>query len=284
LPPLIRHESYRRRIEEAVHISAVAAQFPVRLSIADNGRQILSLLEQAQLDELLILPEGAVSGYADDLSFLETVDTGELDSALRDVQQAAQQSGAHLVVGSCLCEGGRWRNAALYFAPDGSQSTYYKVNLATHERGILSAGDGLAIFPMRSSEGIVPVGIQLCREIRFPEQWRARARQEAQVFAYLTYAASPDAPPGVWRSHLISQAAENQRFVVSANTAHRHQHRHQHRPTMLISPRGEVLRKAKTRENTEMIRSVLDLAEVAHWYLDQCRTYVVSLTGISGGE
>jgi predicted amidohydrolase len=273
LPPLIRHESHRKRIEEAVHISAVAAQFPVSLSIANNVRQIRSFLEQAQPDELLILPEGAISGYADDMSFLETVDTGELDRALGDVQQAAQRSGAHLVVGSCLHEDGVWRNAALYFAPDGSQSTYYKVNLATHERGILTAGDRLPIFPMRFSEGIVSIGIQLCREIRFPEQWRALARQGAQVFAYLTYAANHDAPAGVWRSHLISRAAENQRFVVGANTAHAHQHC----PTTIISPRGEVLCEAETRENTEIIRSALDLAEVADWYLDQCRTDVISL-------
>jgi predicted amidohydrolase len=269
-----------KRIEEAVHVSAVAAQFPVSLSIADNVRQILSLLEQTQPDELLILPEGAISGYADDISFLQSVDTGELDSALRDVQQAAQQSGAHLVIGSCLRERGQWRNAALYFAPDGSRSTYYKVNLASHERGILSAGDTLPVFPMRFAGGTATVGIQLCREIRFPEQWRALARQGAQVFAYLTYAANADAPPGVWRSHLISRAAENQRYVVGANTAHDHQHC----PTMIISPRGKVLRKTKIRENAEMIHSILDLTEVADWYLDQCRTDVVSFSGSSGGE
>lgn len=256
-----------------MHISAVAAQFPVSLTIAENVRHICAILEQIQPDELLVLPEGAISGYSDDPRFLEAIDHDELDSALRDIQQATRQSGVHLVVGSCLREGGVWRNAALYFAPDGSQSTYYKVNLATHERGVFIAGDTLPVFPMRFADGTVTVGIQLCREIRFPEQWRALARQGAQVFAYLTYAASSDAPPGVWRSHLISRAAENQRFVVGANTAHADQHC----PTTIISPRGEVLCEAETRENIEIIRSALDLAEVADWYLDQCRTDVVSL-------
>ena len=263
-----------------MHISAVAAQFPVSLSIADNVRQTRALLEQAQPDELLILPEGAISGYADDMRFLQAVDTVELECALHDVQQAAQQSGAHLVVGSCLCEGDSWRNAAVYFAPDGSKSTYYKVNLATHERGILRAGDTLPVFPMRFSEGVVLVGVQLCREIRFPEQWRALARHGAQVFVYLTYAANSHAPPGVWRSHLISRAAENQRFIVGANTAHVDQHC----PTMIISPRGGVLCETKTRKNTETIHSILDLTEVADWYLDQCRADVVSLNGVSGSE
>ena len=101
-------------------------------------------------------------------AFWKPLTTTELDSALRDIQQAKRQSGVCLVVGSCLREGGVWRNAALYFAPDGSQSTYYKVNLATHERGVFIAGDTLPVFPMRFADGTVTVGIQLCREIRFP--------------------------------------------------------------------------------------------------------------------
>ena len=38
------------------------------------------------------------------------------------------------------------------------------------------------------------------------------------------------------RSHLISRAAENQRFLLAANVADLDQHC----PTMAISPRGEV--------------------------------------------
>lgn len=259
-----------------MRISAVSAQFPVSLTVAANVRHILAFVEQTQPDELLILPEGAVSGYSEDSTFLEAIDLSELDRALLDVRKAAHQRGAHLVVGSCLREGDRWRNAALYFAPDGSQSTYYKVNLASSERGVFTAGDTLPVFAMRFANGAVTVGVQLCREIRFPEQWRALARQGAQVFAYLTYAASPDAPPGVWRSHLISRAAENQRFIVGANTAHPDQHC----PTTIISPRGEVLCEAETRQNSEIIRSELDLGELSNWYLDQCRTDIVPFAGI----
>jgi omega-amidase len=39
------------------------------------------------------------------------------------------------------------------------------------------------------------------------------------MLIYLTYAASPAEPPGVWRAHLISRAAETQRFVLAANVA-----------------------------------------------------------------
>jgi predicted amidohydrolase len=262
-----------------VRISAVAAQFPVSLTIAENVRHIRAILEQTQPDELLVLPEGAISGYSEDPSFLNAIDLDELDSALHEIQEAASWRGVHLVGGACLRDGDKWRNAALYFAPDGSRSMYCKVNLATSERGVFTAGDKLPVFSMRFADGTATIGVQVCREIRFPEQWRALALQGAQVFAYLTYAASPYAPPGVWRSHLISRGAENQRFVVGANTAHAYRHC----PTMIISPRGEVLKEAKVRERVEMIRSVLDLTEVGDWYLDQRRTDVVSLVEMDRG-
>ena len=67
--------------------------------------------------------------------------------------------------------------------------------------------------------GPLTIGVQLCREIVFPEQWQHLADAGAQVFVYLTYAANPRMPAGVWRSHLISHAAANQRFVIAANVA-----------------------------------------------------------------
>ena len=93
---------------------------------------------------------------------------------------------------------------------------------------------------MTLSAGELQTGVQLCREIRFPEQWHCLARQGAPVLIYLTYAANPAEPPGVWRAHLISRAAETQRFVLAANVAHGTQHC----PTMIVSPRGQVLGEA----------------------------------------
>jgi predicted amidohydrolase len=39
--------------------------------------------------------------------------------------------------------------------------------------------------------GTLTIGVQLCREIVVPEQWRHLADAGAQVFAYLTHAANP---------------------------------------------------------------------------------------------
>src|ERR1019366_3961180 len=137
----------------------------------------------------------------------------------------------HLVVGSCVWQEGQLWNTAIYFAPDGRRFVYRKVNLAIHERKYMSAGSELPVFPMYFEQGHIIAGIQLCREIRYPEQWRYLAMQGIDVFIYLTNAINPVVPPTVWRSHLVSRAAENQRFLLSANVAHPLQHC----PTMIIA-------------------------------------------------
>ncbi len=113
----------------------------------------------------------------------------------------------------------------------------------------------------------------MCREIRFPEQWHCLARQGAEMLIYLTYAASAAEPPGVWRAHLISRAAETQRFVLAANVAHGSQHC----PTVIVSPRGLVLGEAPPGIPATLERTI-DLAGVRDSYLRQQRGDVVSIT------
>ncbi len=68
----------------------------------------------------------------------------------------------------------------------------------------------------------------------------------------------------MWRAHLISRAAETQRFVLAANVAGPHQHC----PTMIVSPRGQVLAEAATGQ-AEIVRHTIDLAATQDGYLSQ---------------
>jgi len=76
----------------------------------------------------------------------------------------------------------------------------------------------------------------------------------------------------VWRAHLISRAAETQRFVLVANVAHGTQHC----PTMIVSPRGQVLAAAPAG-TTETLELSIDLADTRDTYLRQQRDDVVSI-------
>ena len=256
-----------------MQVPVAAAQIPVCWSVPRNLETIVAAMSEVAPGTLLVMPEGALSGYDDQLSGLGELSPGELVRARDAVAAAARRCGVHAVCGSLLFEHGRWWNAALYFSPAGRSWAYRKANLATHERGRIAAGATLPVLRMTLPAGEVWTGIQLCREIRFPEQWHCLARQGAQVLIYLTYAANPAEPPGVWRAHLISRAAETQRFVLAANVAATSSHC----PTMIVSPRGQVIAEAPPGDPATL-RATLDLADTKDSYLRQQRNDIVSIT------
>ena len=94
----------------------------------------------------------------------------------------------HLWVGTYIQDGSQWFNAAFGFTPSGGAHQYRKINLATHERGTISPGSDLPVFELQVPEGILKVGVQICREIRYPEQWGWLAQQGAQAILHLNNA------------------------------------------------------------------------------------------------
>jgi predicted amidohydrolase len=253
-----------------MEVAVAVVQTSVTWDISQNLATITSCLAEARAGEIVVLPEACLSGYDDRLSGLDRLDPGAIAQAVDRLAGLAADRGVHLFCGSLLFEGGAWWNAAIYLSPDGTRWTYRKVNLATHERGRLAAGSELPVLQLRLDGGSLAVGVQLCREIVFPEQWRYLAEAGAQAFVYLTSAANPAVPPGVWSSHLISHAAVNQRFVIACNVADPRQHC----PSMIVSPRGEVLGDLPASP-AAVLRAVIDTEDVSDWYLSQRRTDVL---------
>jgi predicted amidohydrolase len=254
-------------------LSALVAQFPVSLSIQSNLELIDSVLEQTRAGDWVIFPEGSVSGYSTDTTFLKQINQPELLAALKHLQKAAERRKINVWVGACLNWDGKWFNTAQGFSADGKTEVYRKINLANHERGVFSADNQLPVFEWQTPEGKVRFGVQLCRELRFPEQWGWLARSGAQVIFHLNNAVDDDSFQTVWKSHLISRAAETQRFVLSANNAAPEQVS----PTLAVAPDGQVLGEMVSAE-LGILRVELDLSKVSNWYLDQSRTDVVALT------
>ncbi len=112
----------------------------------------------------------------------------------------------------------------------------------------------------------------MCREIRYPEQWRALASQGAQIIAYVKNAIGSENGDALWRAHLISRAAETRRFVIGANNATRDQTC----PTMIATPSGEPLAVLPLGDDAAATASV-DVGLVSDWVLNQTRDDVVSV-------
>ena len=244
------------------------------LDVAENVAAIRRVLAACPEGDWVVFPEGAISGYAGDLRFLDELDGSRVDAALATLAGVASARRLHAFVGTLLREGGAWVNAAVYLPPSGPPVRYHKINLAMHERGVVRPGSHLAVVDIRAVGEVVRVGIQLCRELRFPEQWQWLCRCGAAVLIHLNNATGEVAQDAVWKSHLISRAAENQRFVLSANSATPQQLG----PTLAVNPRGEVIAEAP-RGRAECLRLTLDTAQVADWYLGQARRDLVAIQG-----
>ncbi len=251
-------------------ISVLVAQFPITLDTRQNLETMFSIISGSDPGDLIVLPEGALSGYAQDPAFLHDVNVVLLTESLRLLQAEVMRRQLHLIFGSCLLENKSWYNAGIYYGPQGETFVYRKINLATNERGHFRAGSQLPILEVFLGGSNVKLGIQLCREIRFPEQWQYLARAGAEVFVYLTNAVGDATQAPVWRSHLISRAAENQRFVLGVNNAQAEQKC----PSMIVAPSGQVVWEVLSSK-VEKMRCTLDVAEVSGWYLSQSREDVV---------
>lgn len=267
-------------------VFAALVQFPITRSIPQNLAWIDAALERTQPGDLALFPEGAVSGYEPDAAFLDQIDLAALEAALDHLAAAAQRRQVMLWAGACVRRAGQWVNAAFGFSPGGERLVYEKINLANLERGLFHAGDRLPVFDWSAPGGVVRIGVQMCRELRYPEQWGWLARggddavgpagtvsaAGAQVLLHLNNAVGDRLIQPVWRSHLVSRAAETQRYVLSVNQAAADQKC----PTLAVGPQGQVLGEILSPQ-FGVLRVELDLTSVSNTNLEQCRSDVVSL-------
>lgn len=254
-------------------VTALIAQFPITLSVQKNLEIMDSILAQSTAGELVIFPEGSLSGYMKDPEFLKQIDQSKVKAGLNHLQVEAVRRKINIWAGACVYQDGKWFNAAYGFSPEGRTQVYYKINLANHERSLFTAGNHLPVFELISPIGKVMIGVQMCRELRFPEQWGWLARCGVQIFLHLNNAVGDDTFQSVWKSHLVSRAAETQRFVLSANNASTKQIC----PTIAVAPDGQVMGEIVSSE-TGCLHVELNLSEASHWYLDQCREDVVFIS------
>lgn len=247
-------------------INGAIWQFPVSLDIEANLKAIRRGLIAAEPETLLVMPEGAISGYEPAPNLIDRLDPSAINRAIEMVRSEVRAYKVHLVVGACLYDGEAWRNSSLYIRPDGVVRRYDKLNLAISERGSFKPGNELNVFPTRIASQDVVIGIQMCREIKYPEQWAGLARKGASIIAFLNNAVGDASIAQIWRSHLVSRAAETQRYVLAANNAAEDQKC----PSMIIAPSGCILQELDT-VSEQGTNCNFDLSSVSNWVLDQRR-------------
>jgi predicted amidohydrolase len=219
------------------------AQVRVGPSVDENRTRILSILRDAQVDEWIVFPEGAVSGYFPQHEDFLKGDPRQVTDAVDEIRADARRRRCGIVLGSALQIDGAWRNAVIVQAPSGRDWRYDKIELSELDAHHFVAGRDVPVY---DADGVT-FGIQVCRELLFPIAWHGLAVRGARLVIHVNNAIKPiDA---VWEHVIIARAVENGVFVCSVNNAASPQAL----ASYVVSPSGEVL--AKTDTQTEQILS-----------------------------
>ena len=147
-------------------------------------------------------------------------------AALQTVQPAwhalyarlARELGLAIQAGTFLTDvGGRFRNRAWWYAPDGTRLFQDKLQLTGFEKGIgvIEGGDALGVFD--AAPGL-RAGIAVCYDSEFPLPVRAQCEAGARL---LLVPSCTDTDAGATRVRVgcLARALENRVFVAQSVTA-----------------------------------------------------------------
>jgi predicted amidohydrolase len=204
--------------------------------------------------ELAVLPEyfcmmGARD--SDKLALRETAGAGTVQGFLAD---AAREFGLWIVGGTLPLETGDEThvfNSSLAYAPDGERvARYDKIHLfffdngreRYDERRVIAPGCEPVCFDLPSRDGHRwRIGMSVCYDLRFPELYRALARQGAELLL-VPSAFTRTTGAAHWEVLLRARAIENLAWVVAPAQGGTHENgRQTWGQSMVVDPWGTVV-------------------------------------------
>jgi predicted amidohydrolase len=237
-------------------------QAEVSNDVDRNLGTMISNLEDSNPEEWVIFPEGMLSGYdPENPDFLNKIDFDKIQSSIEILKKLVQGKRCKCLFGTAYRIEDQWFNSVIILSPDREALFYHKNNLAYWDRVHFTQGSELSTFQIDR----ITFGIQMCREIVFPEQWKVLKHKGAQIIFHINNVI--EVKDSVWSHLLISRAFENQCFVCSVNNCAFPQTL----PSYQISPLGEVIYKSKVQTH-DMSPCEIDLKNVTTNYLIQERT------------
>lgn len=246
-------------------------QTSISENISENVAIICEYISHSSDTSILLFPEGMVSGYyPKNPSYVKNLNKDVLGAAIKEIGSIVQKRHINAIIPTALFEDGKWFNTSLWFDTNGRvKHVYKKSNLSNLDRNYFLPGDKLETYAVDG----VNTAIQMCREIKYPEQWLYLKLQSARVIFHLNNNQDGDS---YWENLYKTRAYENQYFIVSVNPSHTGQKLFSY----IISPQGKIVLQT---ENTQKIYyAMLDLDSVKNNFINQRRTSVVDLvyTGI----
>ncbi len=259
-----------------VKIRVAAVQMRFGADIERNvGRMETALRRLARRGvKLAVFPECCLSDYV--------VPPGERDwdaiaAGTREVSKLARSTRIALIYGTAERNGRRKPfNSALALDNRGRVAARYRKNhMFAWDRPLFTPGKRRPrVFRLAG----LRVAMQVCYDLRFPENARLAAVGGAQLLTYSLAAAGTDAwKKPIMGAHLASRAAENGAYALGANRCHRIMMMR----SGIVGPDGLYLARAPSGRAAEVVAD-LDPRAAGGRILRDRRTDIYSLRGGSG--
>ncbi len=207
---------------------------------------------------LLVLPEMFSTGFSLDVP---RIAEGEERKSERFLADVARASGIFVEGGVVTTgEGGRGRNEAVIFSPEGREiARYCKMQPFTlgGESACFTAGAAPVVFQW----GACLVAPFICYDLRFPEIFRPAARAGVQLITVI--ASWPETRIGQWVKLLQARAIENQCYVAGVNRVGSDPRFRYSGRSLIVDFRGDIVADAGSEEN--IISAELDLGALAEY-------------------
>jgi predicted amidohydrolase len=228
-----------------------------------NFRKVDALVDAAATTtgSLVVLPEMFASGFSMNLAVTQQGAEREDEAFLAGL---ARKHGVFVAGGVVSGGAGKMgRNEAVVFSPEGKLvARYAKIHpfsLGGEAQGH-EAGSEIVTFDW----GGFVVAPFVCYDLRFPEIFRAAARQGASLFVVM--ALWPVKRQQHWLTLLQARAIENQAYVVGVNRVGREPEFLYAGRSVVVDPHGVII--ADAGECEHVIPATLEPEIVSSWRRD----------------
>jgi predicted amidohydrolase len=228
------------------------AQLTVERDLPRNLGKLVAALETVQAGEWIVFPEAVLSGYfPEDDDYVTGLDAEEIRRSVAALHTIVRDCGCHCLLGTAWPVDSGWQNAGFLLSPADPPRIYAKIQLSALDRRHFQPGADLPVFEVNGAR----VGIQLCRDLLFPDQWSVLRQAGANLVVHLNNAIQPH--DAIWRHVLITRALEHAMYVCSVNNAASPQEL----TSYLVGPDGSLLLAADPRSE-QVLSATIDASAV----------------------
>jgi predicted amidohydrolase len=252
-------------------IKVACVQLRCGEDVAENVRSALALIREAHGAgaQFIGTPENTNLMAPDGGAKLEKTVAEKDDAALPQFGALAEELGIWLLVGSLAIKvsEGKTANRSYLIGPNGRIAARYDkihlfdVNLPSgetyRESNTVAPGEEAVVASLPWGR----VGLSVCYDLRFPQLYRALAKNGAEILT-VPSAFTETTGKAHWHVLLRARAIENGCFVIAPAQGGTHANgRKTYGHSLIVGPWGDILAEAGTEPC--VISAELDLGEIA---------------------